>query len=140
MTQTPAPAARPTQGGARPTVPTPPAAPAPPEAPSGTTAPPGYVVNPEIPEGAIVISIAFFVTVAFVLVFFPLARAFARRMDRSATAPPAVPREVTERLAHIENAVDSIALEVERISEGQRFATKLLSEKQSDGSRVAGTT
>jgi hypothetical protein len=33
------------------------------------------------------------------------------------------------RLARLEQAVDSIALEVERISEAQRFATKLLSEQ-----------
>lgn len=32
------------------------------------------------------------------------------------------------RLARLEQAVDSIALEVERISEAQRFTTKLLSE------------
>ena len=37
---------------------------------------------------------------------------------------------VTEaRLARIEQAVDAIALEVERISEGQRFTTRLLSEQ-----------
>ena len=34
-----------------------------------------------------------------------------------------------DRLARIEQAVDAIALEVERISEGQRFTTKLLSER-----------
>lgn len=33
------------------------------------------------------------------------------------------------RMERIEQAVDSIALEVERISEGQRFTTKLLSER-----------
>ena len=33
------------------------------------------------------------------------------------------------RLARLEQAVDSIALEVERISEAQRFVTKLLSEQ-----------
>ena len=33
-----------------------------------------------------------------------------------------------ERMARLENAVESIALEVERISEGQRFTTKLLSD------------
>ncbi|PYO08339.1 MAG: hypothetical protein DMD30_08495 [Gemmatimonadetes bacterium] len=32
------------------------------------------------------------------------------------------------RLARLEQAVDAIALEVERISEAQRFATKLLGE------------
>lgn len=34
-----------------------------------------------------------------------------------------------ERFARLERAVDAIALEVERISEGQRFTTKLLSEQ-----------
>jgi hypothetical protein len=33
------------------------------------------------------------------------------------------------RLARIEQAVEAIALEVERISEGQRFTTRLLSEQ-----------
>jgi hypothetical protein len=34
-----------------------------------------------------------------------------------------------ERLARVEQAVESIAIEVERISEGQRFVTKLLSDR-----------
>lgn len=36
------------------------------------------------------------------------------------------------RLQHLEQAVDAIALEVERISEGQRFTTKLLAERQGE--------
>jgi hypothetical protein len=34
-----------------------------------------------------------------------------------------------ERLARIEQAVEAIAIEVERISEGQRFTTKLLADR-----------
>ena len=34
-----------------------------------------------------------------------------------------------ERLARVEHAVEAIAIEVERISEGQRFVTKLLSDR-----------
>jgi hypothetical protein len=34
----------------------------------------------------------------------------------------------------MEQAIDSIAIEVERISEGQRFTTKLLSERNTSGS------
>ena len=34
-----------------------------------------------------------------------------------------------ERIARIEASVESIAIEVERISEGQRFTTKLLSDQ-----------
>jgi hypothetical protein len=41
---------------------------------------------------------------------------------------PRLPAEVTDRLERMEQALDSVALEVERISEGQRFTTKLLSE------------
>jgi len=33
------------------------------------------------------------------------------------------------RLSRLEQAVDAIAVEIERISEGQRFTTKLLSEQ-----------
>jgi hypothetical protein len=35
-----------------------------------------------------------------------------------------------ERIARIEAAVEAIAIEVERISEGQRFTTRLLSEQK----------
>lgn len=42
----------------------------------------------------------------------------------------ATTREATARLARMEQAVDAIAVEVERVSEGQRFVTRLLSEQQ----------
>jgi hypothetical protein len=37
--------------------------------------------------------------------------------------------EIATRLARLEQAVDATAVEVERISEGQRFTTKLLAER-----------
>jgi hypothetical protein len=37
--------------------------------------------------------------------------------------------EIVERLARLENSVDAAAVEVERISEGQRFTTKLLADR-----------
>jgi len=58
----------------------------------------------------------------------PLARAYARRVEEGQTNTR-VPLEVTARLERMEQAIDSIAVEVERISEGQRFTTKLLSER-----------
>jgi hypothetical protein len=36
---------------------------------------------------------------------------------------------VTARLERIERAVESVAVEVERISEGQRFVTKVLADR-----------
>jgi len=37
--------------------------------------------------------------------------------------------EIAQRLARLEQAVDATAVEVERISEGQRFTTKLLADR-----------
>ncbi|MDE3126855.1 MAG: hypothetical protein KGL38_02550 [Gemmatimonadota bacterium] len=37
--------------------------------------------------------------------------------------------ETEQRIARIEQAVDAIALEVERISEGQRFTNRLMAER-----------
>lgn len=100
--------------------------------PNGTTQaitiPPGAFDN-EIPQQAVDISIAFFLTIAAIIIGLPLARAFARRMDRRGGTAQ-IPNEVSSQLAHLNQAVDAIALEVERISEGQRFTTRLLSEQK----------
>ncbi|HEU4990310.1 MAG: hypothetical protein KGL93_13215 [Gemmatimonadota bacterium] len=37
--------------------------------------------------------------------------------------------EINERLARLEQVTDATAIEIERIGEGQRFTTKLLSER-----------
>jgi hypothetical protein len=83
------------------------------------------------------IPIAMFICIAATVVGFPIARAFARRMERE-PLQPSIPLDVTARLERMEQALDSIAIEVERLSEGQRFTTKLLSERSSvAGSSVA---
>jgi hypothetical protein len=43
---------------------------------------------------------------------------------------PALPADDSERLRRLENGIDAMAVEIERISEGQRFVTKLLSQSQ----------
>ena len=65
------------------------------------------------------------------IVLFPIARAFGRSIDRRGTQP-AVPRQDDQRLERIESAVEAIALEIERISEGQRFTTRLLAERSGE--------
>ena len=69
---------------------------------------------------------------AFILaVLMPLALATGWRMLRrgKAAAPAArESREDAERMVRLEQAVDTIAVEVERISKGQRFVTQLLAE------------
>jgi len=79
-------------------------------------------------EEGIVIPIAAMTMVVLLVLGVPFVRALVRRWDREALQPP-MPPEVTARLDRIEQAVDAVALEVERISEGQRFTTKLLSDR-----------
>ncbi|OLD42158.1 MAG: hypothetical protein AUI63_08885 [Gemmatimonadetes bacterium 13_1_40CM_2_60_3] len=70
---------------------------------------------------------------SIIFIFFPLATGIGRAIfKRSARPgpPPAVFTETAQRLERLEASVDAIAVEIERVSEGQRFVTKLLSEPQ----------
>jgi hypothetical protein len=75
------------------------------------------------------IPIVLFIMMGVTAIGWPIARALARKMDRESLQPK-IPLELQGRLERMELALDSIAVEVERISEGQRFTTKLLSERQ----------
>jgi hypothetical protein len=62
-------------------------------------------------------------------VLFPITIAYARRLwRRGAAAVSELPKVIAERLTRLDQAVDAIAIEVERISEGQRFLTKVMSD------------
>ena len=73
---------------------------------------------------------------------FPLAITFARILwRRTSNAPVASPQmnaESTRRFDRIEQSVDAIAIEVERISENQRYLTKLLAEPRQNASVASG--
>lgn len=83
-----------------------------------------------IPAGAIEISEAFFATIAIIALGIPLIRAFTRRLERGAAPPAQVSPEVLSRLERIEQGVEAVAVEVERIAEAQRFSAKLMAEMQ----------
>ena len=73
------------------------------------------------------------IIICFILfVLSPIALSMSRliwkRGSRTAPVPSASP-ESGERLEQIQQSVDAIAIEVERVSEGQRFVTRLLSER-----------
>jgi hypothetical protein len=67
---------------------------------------------------------------AAMVILGPFARVLARRMGHKADLAPASAQNqvVQQQLAQLQQAVDTMALEVERISEAQRFQTKPLSE------------
>jgi hypothetical protein len=50
----------------------------------------------------------------------------AIRQRREATTTQTLPAGVGDRLAHLEQSVDAMAIEIERIGEGQRFLTQHL--------------
>jgi hypothetical protein len=74
------------------------------------------------------VPIVLFSTMPIIAIGFPLARAYAKKIERG-NDTARVPSDVSARLERMEQAIDSIAVEVERISEGQRFTTKLLAER-----------
>ena len=63
---------------------------------------------------------------------YPLIKMWLQRSGRLSD-PEADLKELRNGLGQLQQAVDAIAIEVERLSEGQRFTTKLLAEG------VAGT-
>ena len=67
-----------------------------------------------------------------VVLLLPFVIVLARRLWVRGVRREVIDLENSPRLQRIEQAVEAIALEVERIGEAQRFTTKLLSERQAD--------
>jgi hypothetical protein len=91
--------------------------------------------NHSMPDTVVPIAIVF---TLFVLapIAFSISRMFWKRGSMpKATAPSA---DQTERLQRMEQAIDSIAIEMERVSEGQRFVTRILAEGRPGAAVGAG--
>ena len=82
------------------------------------------------------ISFIVFVTTAGATIS-TIARAYIRRLEAKSQRREIAQPADDDRLERIERAVEAVAIEVERISEGQRFTTKLLSERNGVGAGVA---
>lgn len=77
------------------------------------------------PDAVWVLSAIFIITVLM-----PISIALARRLwKRGGPSAPALPSDVGDRLRAIESAVESVAVEVERIGEGQRFMSRVLTDR-----------
>jgi hypothetical protein len=80
----------------------------------------------QFPEG---VAVGGFSAFAIASIVYALTR--RRRWGRSSRSSPALQDgESAQRLARLEQGMGAIAVEIERISEGQRFVTKLLAEPQ----------
>ena len=77
------------------------------------------------PEEAFVLGAIF-----MFVVLLPMSIAYARRIwRRSARVEVRLPAEMSERMESLERGVEAIAIEVERIGEGQRFVTQTLAQR-----------
>lgn len=82
--------------------------------------------NREEPDGPYVVGTIAILSTAMVLIVGLVLR---HRGKRNLAQKPVRDAEMTERLSRMESAIETVAVEVERISEGQRFTTRLLSER-----------
>jgi hypothetical protein len=102
--------------------------------PGATIEPPRVVVNRSGPPEE-----AWFLGGMFIIfVMMPVAVAYARRLWRRAPVSmmTEMPPELTDRLTRLEQAVDAVAVELERVGEGQRYVTRVFTEQQ--GQRALG--
>lgn len=81
-----------------------------------------------MPPGIVIVAVGAFI--AGVVIVKTIAETILRLRDQNRRGSNSAASAVSdERIARIEAAVEAIAIEVERISEGQRFTTRLLSEQ-----------
>ncbi len=90
----------------------------------------GLPVDPEaiLRESQPIVGMAMVMVVA-IFVGFPLVRAFARRMDKRAELGTVRAQDLMPQIRQLQESVDAMTLELERISEAQRFQAKLMAEK-----------
>jgi hypothetical protein len=81
--------------------------------------------EPTIPSEVVDIVQMVLISACFIALGYPLVRMIARRLEGRSAAAPA---DMSQRFDRLEQAVDAVAVEVERVSEGQRYSSRVLSE------------
>ena len=84
-----------------------------------------------VSEEELVVAIAGMITSIVIILGIPLVIVHARKIWKRDSATQLTSSASTDhRLERIEQAIDAMAVEVERVAENQRFMTKLLSERE----------
>ena len=67
--------------------------------------------------------------VVTIFIGWPIARAIARRMDSRALAGTVQAKELQPQIRQLQESIDAMAIELERLGEAQRYQSKLLAER-----------
>ena len=89
-------------------------------------------LNDVVPQGVVQMSWALAASVIAVFIGWPIARAVARYIDRrgrGVRADNALEAQLQQRFDAMERNIDTVAVEMERLSEAQRFTSKLLEQR-----------
>lgn len=98
---------------------------------AGTTQPaPAPRVESPIPPEVIPIVAIVFSSVVIMTIFGPIIRAVIRAFERRSDRKVVPAADVVSHLKQLQSSLDTMAVEVERISEAQRFQAKLLAERE----------
>lgn len=96
-----------------------------------TLQPPTVVqVNPDIPPEVVPIVGIVFGSLAAMVIITPIVRAILRMLERRQEKSLIHGPAVAQQLAQLQQSIDTLAIEVERISESQRFQAKVLAERE----------
>lgn len=98
----------------------------------GAETPSAYDKYEERTEAIITIS-----AITIFIVVIPLVLVQARRLWKKHSVVLSMTPELTQRLDSIERAVESTAIEIERVGEGQRFVTQLLASKATEHAQIS---
>lgn len=108
---------------------------------AGTGQPASIVqVSPDIPPEVVPIVGIVFGSLALMVIVTPIVRGIMRMIerwqDKSLVHGPAV----AQQLSQLQQSIDTLAIEVERISEAQRFQAKVLAERERPAIGGGGAT
>ena len=92
--------------------------------------PPTPWTRNDIPPNVVEVFSVLAIALVICVVGLPIARAIGRWIDRRGLPGASISAELGAQMNRIEQAVDTMSVEVERISEAQRFQAKLLSDRE----------
>jgi hypothetical protein len=85
--------------------------------------------NNMIPPEVVPLTAMTLAMIAVIFIGWPIARAFGRRMDRRTELVAVKAADIQPQIRQLQESVDAMAIELERIGEAQRFTAKLMSER-----------